>query len=107
MIYGTDVVINATVLEKGNKTVTLLKNHDVKTLFGLNIFLDELKMIQKWTCYKISMKWNEEIDVDINNFKMQLIFVFPTANDSIWGNRNLSKTETGKILVLGNGLPKC
>ena len=107
MTYGTDVVINVTVIEKGNKTVTLLKNQGVKTLFGLNIFLDELKMIQKWTCYKISTKLNEEIDVDINDFRMQLVFAFPTAIDSFWGKGNSSLSETGKILVLSSSLPKC
>ena len=104
MTYGTDIVINVTVIEKGIKTVTLLENQGVQTLFGLNIFLEELRLTQKWACYRISTKWNEEIDVDISDFAMQLVFAFPSANDSIWGGS--SDTETGKNLVQSS-LAKC
>ena len=93
MLYGKDAIINVTVLEKD--TVTLLKNQGVQTKLGLDIFLTELKVTQKWTCYKISTKWNGDVEIDINDFRMQLVFSFPTANISVWGNW-FSK-ETGKM----------
>ena len=98
MTYGEDVIINVTTFGKEKETVTLLENQGVQTSLGLNILLNELKMAQKWACYKISTKWiGGIIETDIEDFRMQLVFSFPTANEStfLYGYKG-----TGKVSVL-------
>ena len=98
MTYRTDVMINATFFEKHNETVTLLENQDIQTSFGIDIRLSKMTVTRKgkWECYKISTKSKEDVQVDIEDFRMQLIFSFPTANDTIW---NKYGSVTGKMLI--------
>ena len=82
MTYGRDVVIQAMISEKQNKSVALLKDQGVPTLLGLEIHLSEMVSMRKpkWQCYNITTKWNEEDTADIQNLRMQFSLSFPTAN---------------------------
>ena len=98
MTYGKDVVIHATVFEKVNRTVALFKDKHVQTLLGLDIKLNELVLMRKpkWQCYKITTKWNGEVAADIEKFRMQLSFSFPSANKSAFAfHRSNTIYKTG------------
>ena len=102
MTYKKDLVISATIFEKENKTVALLKDHFVQTLLGLDIELSELFLSRKpkWQCYKITSRGSEKVTADIQNLRMQLSFSFPLANKSSFADhRNI----VGK-LVTGNSI---
>ena len=111
MTYGSDVIINATFFEKHNETVTLLENQDIQTSFGIDIRLSKMTVTRKgkWECYKFSTKSKEDVEVDIKDFRMQLIFSFPTANDTIWLAlaNNYGRLVTGKILLSCLATPWC
>ena len=90
LTYGTNLVADfkvshqetkfSNLTEKG-KTVTLIQNKRVQTLFGLAILLIELQPTLIDTagtphqCYKITPYWNGDIDnFDIQNFQAELVF---------------------------------
>ena len=85
MTYGKDVVIYTTTFEKDkNKTVALSKDKHIQTLLGLDVKLSEMVLLRKpkWQCYKITTRGSEEVRVDIQNLRMQLLFSFPNSNKS-------------------------
>ena len=103
MTYGGDVMVHATILEKVNKTVALLKDQNVQTLHGLNIKLSELVLSRKpkWQCYKITTWGSEKVKIDFQNFRMQLSFSFPSANKTTFANHgNYVKDITGNYFDL-------
>ena len=100
--YGKEVVIHATIYEKENQSVALLKDQHVQTVLGIDIHLSEMVLMRKpkWQCYKITSKGNVEDTADIQNFRMQFSLSFPTANKSTFSDhadeRDL-QTKTGSI----------
>ena len=97
MTYETDVVISATILEDGKErsTLRLLKDQNVSSALDLNLHLSELKLSRKpkWQCYKISSKWSGNSKNNHERFQMQLIFSFPTANESTFSFRQSNYTK--------------
>ena len=107
MAYEKDVVIYATIFERENKTVALLKDQHVQTLLGLDINLSELVLSRKpkWQCYKITTRGSKEVTADIQNLSLQMSFSFPNANKSAFEkNYNWEKNryETGIYFNINN-----
>ena len=79
-IYEQDLSINITVMEKEEKTVTLVQNQSVKTLYGLEFHLSEIAQRfyprQTYQCFKISPKWDGKEVVDIQSFEIKMLVKF-------------------------------
>ena len=98
LLYGENYVIDVKVSEKQEKTVTLELNKYVKTLFGLEIRLDEMwspRNPEKF-CLKISNKRNGQDQVNIQDFKMIIAFKAPDGVQPGVSSVTFMNVDTGK-----------
>ena len=98
LLYGVNFVIDVKVSEKQEKTVTLELNKYVKTLFGLEIRLDEMwspRNPEKF-CLKISNKRNGQDQVNIQDFKMIIAFKAPDGVQPGVSSVTFMNLDTGK-----------
>ena len=85
LIYGKDFVWQVKIFEAQEKTITLLENQSVPSLFGINIELTEFLQTMKeeqihknsrvpsqWQCYKITSQWNGNEIIDFKHFYFQV-----------------------------------
>ena len=89
LIYSKDISIDVRIFGKqSEENWTLSLDGIVKTSQGLQIELRDFWQTRFLSqhCYKISSKWNQNTDVDIKNFRMQLMTKY--LNQSIFVGHN-------------------
>ena len=76
-VYGNNLWIAANVSENGNyKTVTLIENRGVQTMFGLTIRLKQIVLGYWDLCFLITSDWNGEGSMNMGRFKIAFHFKF-------------------------------
>ena len=95
MKHGIDFYMVVTALEdKDNENRSpvhqvLQEDEEVQTLFNIRVHLSEYRLARRssrvkglWQCYKVSPKWNGSGEIDLEQFGVEIGFVF--VNDSVF-----------------------
>ena len=103
LIYGVNVSITATLIERQNGTVILLENRNVSTVLGVEMHLSRFQLLKsiianpnvkaEYQCFKITPSLKDSEEIDFKRFRMQLAISFPNVSAKCNGGKIYPSTE--------------
>ena len=77
--YSKDFIVDVKTAQNGKtKTISLVKDRFVNTLFGLQFQISEFftSNLKAKQCHKISAKWNQHEIINMSEFEVKIFFNF-------------------------------